>query len=160
MAASTEQLSKWVAYRDRADGGRELGLADSWTACRTAGCSRPTLPVFEMAYLEALLADMVRPIPSWAASTARCTPRVRATSRAGPTAHRGRRLEVVRAHHRRIPAPAASARSACCAAEMARRRGHMPIRQLMQKAAPAVQALKPVLMMSPLSVAQFLTPGA
>jgi very-short-patch-repair endonuclease len=35
----------------------------------------------------------------------------------------------------------------------------MPIRQLMQKAGPAVQALKPVLMMSPLSVAQFLTPG-
>ena len=35
----------------------------------------------------------------------------------------------------------------------------MPIRQLMQKAGPAVQTLKPVLMMSPLSVAQFLTPG-
>jgi superfamily I DNA and/or RNA helicase len=29
----------------------------------------------------------------------------------------------------------------------------------MQMAAPAIQALKPVLMMSPLSVAQFLTPG-
>src|SRR5258708_14619403 len=43
--------------------------------------------------------------------------------------------------------------------EMARRRGHMPIRSLMQMAAPAIQALKPVLMMSPLSVAQFLTPG-
>jgi very-short-patch-repair endonuclease len=35
----------------------------------------------------------------------------------------------------------------------------MPIRQLMLKAAPVVQALKPVMMMSPLSVAQFLSPG-
>jgi very-short-patch-repair endonuclease len=67
---------------------------------------------------------------------------------------------VVRAHHRRIPprdggfGPVGVLR-----AEMARRRGHMPIRQLMQKAGPAIQALKPVLMMSPLSVAQFLTPG-
>ena len=34
--------------------------------------------------------------------------------------------------------------------EMARRRGHMPIRQLMQRASTAIQALKPVLMMSPL----------
>ncbi|TGU86348.1 hypothetical protein EN794_053420, partial [Mesorhizobium sp. M00.F.Ca.ET.151.01.1.1] len=41
----------------------------------------------------------------------------------------------------------------------ARRRGHMPIRQLMLRAGPAVQALKPVFMMSPLSVAQFLSPG-
>ncbi|MEG8018729.1 AAA domain-containing protein [Sphingomonas sp. LR55] len=44
-------------------------------------------------------------------------------------------------------------------AEIARKRGHMPIRKLMEKAAPAVQALKPVFMMSPLSVAQFLAPG-
>src|SRR3546814_8258925 len=44
-------------------------------------------------------------------------------------------------------------------AEIARRRGHMPIRKLMERAAPAVQALKPVFMMSPLSVAQFLPPG-
>ncbi|WP_251265324.1 AAA domain-containing protein, partial [Enterobacter hormaechei] len=35
-----------------------------------------------------------------------------------------------------------------------------PIRQLMVSAAPAIQALKPVFMMSPLSVAQFLPPGA
>lgn len=35
----------------------------------------------------------------------------------------------------------------------------MPIRRLMEQAGPAVQALKPVFMMSPLSVAQFLAPG-
>lgn len=45
-------------------------------------------------------------------------------------------------------------------AEIARRRGHMPIRKLLEKAGPAIQQLKPVFMMSPLSVAQFLKPGA
>jgi very-short-patch-repair endonuclease len=44
-------------------------------------------------------------------------------------------------------------------AEMARKRGHLPIRVLLEKAGPAVQQLKPVFMMSPLSVAQFLKPG-
>lgn len=44
-------------------------------------------------------------------------------------------------------------------AEIARRRGHMPIRKLIELAGPAIQALKPVFMMSPLSVAQFLAPG-
>ncbi len=44
-------------------------------------------------------------------------------------------------------------------AEIARKRGHLPIRVLLEKAGPAIQQLKPVFMMSPLSVAQFLKPG-
>ena len=44
--------------------------------------------------------------------------------------------------------------------EMAKKRGHLPIRVLLEKAGPAIQQLKPVFMMSPLSVAQFLKPGA
>lgn len=43
--------------------------------------------------------------------------------------------------------------------EMAKKRGHLPIRVLLDKAGPAIQSLKPVFMMSPLSVAQFLKPG-
>ncbi|WP_090645995.1 DUF3320 domain-containing protein [Asticcacaulis taihuensis] len=44
-------------------------------------------------------------------------------------------------------------------AEMAKKRSHLPIRLLLEKAGPAIQQLKPVFMMSPLSVAQFLKPG-
>jgi hypothetical protein len=44
--------------------------------------------------------------------------------------------------------------------ELAKKRGHMPIRTLLARAANAVQAIKPVFMMSPLAVAEFLTPGA
>ena len=44
--------------------------------------------------------------------------------------------------------------------EIGRKRGHMPVRKLMQHAGGMVQKIKPVMLMSPLSVAQFLPPGA
>ena len=44
-------------------------------------------------------------------------------------------------------------------AEIEKKRGHRPIRKLMSDAGTAVQQLKPILLMSPLSVAQFLPPG-
>lgn len=44
--------------------------------------------------------------------------------------------------------------------EFAKKRNHLPIRQLIKRAGLAIQALKPVFMMSPLSVAQFLEPGS
>ncbi|ESQ73592.1 DUF3320 domain-containing protein [Asticcacaulis sp. AC402] len=45
-------------------------------------------------------------------------------------------------------------------AELAKKRSHLPIRILLERAGPVIQQLKPVFMMSPLSVAQFLKPGA
>ncbi|TJZ82896.1 DUF3320 domain-containing protein [Paracoccus hibiscisoli] len=44
--------------------------------------------------------------------------------------------------------------------EIARRRGHKPVRWLMAHAGPMVQRIKPVMLMSPISVAQFLPPDA
>lgn len=44
-------------------------------------------------------------------------------------------------------------------AEIGKRRRHLPIRKLMERAGLAIQRLKPVFLMSPLSVAQFLPPG-
>jgi len=43
--------------------------------------------------------------------------------------------------------------------EMNKRRNHYSVRRLMREAGRAVQALKPVFLMSPLSVAQFVPPG-
>ena len=44
-------------------------------------------------------------------------------------------------------------------AEIGKKRRHLPIRRLLERAATAVQKVKPVFLMSPLSVAQFLPPG-
>ncbi|MGC8477155.1 MAG: DUF3320 domain-containing protein, partial [Acetobacteraceae bacterium] len=43
--------------------------------------------------------------------------------------------------------------------EIAKKRSHMALRRLFEKAGTAVQRIKPVLLMSPISVAQFLPPG-
>jgi very-short-patch-repair endonuclease len=43
--------------------------------------------------------------------------------------------------------------------EFEKRSRHLPIRQLMERSGHAIQAIKPVFMMSPLSVATFLSPG-
>ena len=43
--------------------------------------------------------------------------------------------------------------------EMQKKRRHIPLRQLIAKCGHAIQAVKPVFMMSPLSVSQFLEPG-
>ena len=44
-------------------------------------------------------------------------------------------------------------------AEIGKKRRHLPIRRLFEHAATAIQKIKPVFLMSPLSVAQFLPPG-
>ena len=160
--ANTEQLSKWVTYRDRSAKARTAGLSqlvDRLIDGRVSAAEARSS--FEMAYYEALLSELAKNDPEIgrfdgdqhsqlvAEFATLDQQRIKASS-----------MEVVRAHHRKIPAreggigPVGVLR-----AEMARRRGHMPIRQLMQKSGLAVQALKPVMMMSPLSVAQFLTPG-
>lgn len=43
--------------------------------------------------------------------------------------------------------------------EIAKRRRHIPLRRLMNSAPSAIQRIKPVLLMSPISVAQYLQPG-
>ena len=44
--------------------------------------------------------------------------------------------------------------------EIRRKRGHMPIRKLFKAAGETLQRIKPVMLMSPISVAQFLPPGS
>lgn len=44
--------------------------------------------------------------------------------------------------------------------EIGKKRGHIALRKLFQNAGTAVQRIKPVLLMSPISVAQFIPPGA
>lgn len=157
-----EQLSKWVTYRERAERARAQGLAeivDRLVNGRlSADASAATL---EMAYYEAMLSELVRQDPEIGRFDGNLHHKqVKEFSELDLQSIKAASIEVVKVHHRKIPArdggagPVGVLRS-----EMARRRGHMPIRQLMQKAGLAVQALKPVMMMSPLSVAQFLTPG-
>ena len=67
--------------------------------------------------------------------------------------------QVSRAHIDRRPTGSTGAMG-ILADELRKQRNHMPVRKLMLKAGEAVQRIKPVFLMSPLSVAQYLQPMA
>lgn len=159
--AHGEQLSKWVSYRERADRARAVGLTPLVQRLQDGRLAPVSaIPSFQMAYYEALLADLVRQDPELGRFDGTLHgARTREFAKLDLERIAAARLQVVRAHHSGIPAQVGMGPVGILRAEIARRRNHMPIRQLVQRAGPAIQALKPVLMMSPLSVAQFLTPG-
>jgi hypothetical protein len=70
------------------------------------------------------------------------------------------RVRALRHHHARLPNLQAGGQLLLLRHEFAKKNRHLPVRQLMQQAGQAVQAIKPVFMMSPLSVASYLPPGA
>jgi very-short-patch-repair endonuclease len=62
-------------------------------------------------------------------------------------------------HWQELPNMEAGGQVRILRGEFNRKARHMPIRKLMQEAGMAIQAIKPVFMMSPLSIANFLAPG-
>ncbi|WGM40311.1 DUF3320 domain-containing protein [Caulobacter sp. NIBR1757] len=159
-----EALTSWVGYRARAREAISLGLGDL-----VARLHDGTLPPaaargdFEQAFFEAVLEQQIDADPELATFDGEIHGRrVREFVDLDRQRIRAAAGQVARMHHQRMPPVGGGAVGplGVLKSEMARRRGHMPIRQLMQKAAQPVQALKPVFMMSPLSVAQFLPPGA
>jgi very-short-patch-repair endonuclease len=68
------------------------------------------------------------------------------------------RLEVLACYSEKRPS-GVSGEMGIVRAEIGKKRRHLPVRQLMERAGSAVQSLKSIFLMSPLSVAQFLPPG-
>ena len=71
------------------------------------------------------------------------------------------KTKVVYEHRKGLPHNrASSGQLGVLRREFQKKRRHLPIRQLMDKAGNAIQAIKPIFMMSPLSVATFLPPDS
>ena len=70
------------------------------------------------------------------------------------------RIRAMQQHFAQLPNPQAGGQMRVLSREFAKKSRHLPLRRLMQDAGRAVQAIKPVMMMSPLSVATYLPPGA
>ena len=68
--------------------------------------------------------------------------------------------ELIRSRHLAQLPNGAAGEMGIILGEIARKRRHMPIRRLMDRAGGMVQRLKPVFLMSPISIAQFLPPKA
>ncbi len=159
--ASDEQLSKYAAYNGRAKDAATLGVSQVVDRLQDGRVqTSDVIPYFEMAFYEAILRHQHAQDADLARFDGEVHSRLVGEFAAlDKNRIRLSRLDVVKAHHRNIPAVSGLGPVGILRGEMARRRNHMPIRQLMQKASLAIQALKPVFMMSPLSIAQFLPPG-
>ncbi len=158
-----EDLSKWIAYKAKADRACASGLTSLVERLADGRLdARTVIPEFDMAYYDALLTQMSKQDPEIArfdgVAHARLVDQFR---QADLRRIKLAKMEVAAAHHAGMPQQNGGAGPVgVLKGEFSRKRGHMPIRQLMKKAGAAVQAIKPVFMMSPLSVAQFLEPGA
>ncbi|HEY4355853.1 MAG TPA: DUF3320 domain-containing protein [Acidobacteriaceae bacterium] len=161
MLEKREQLSHWTSYQERSKRAAAMGLGEFVRALETgviAGAN--LLRFFHSSCYEGILQDQLREFPELARFDGGLHERNIGNFRSMDLQHiKTSALTVARTHHRHIPPSGGIGPVGILRGEIARQRRHMPIRQLMSKAAPVVQALKPVIMMSPLSVAQFLSPG-
>jgi len=157
-----EALPQWVAYQARASEATDRGLrsvVDRLASGEVA--TAQAVGIFKLSYYEAVLAVMVRREPLLAQFDGeRQRLLVAQFAQLDEARMEFAKFQVQTTHHSKMPARAgATGPTAQLLGEMAKKRGHLPIRQLMSKCGPTIQALKPVFMMSPLSVAQFLPPG-
>ena len=120
------------------------------------------LEQFDLVYFETLMRAVYRDQPSLAEFSGKSHDRiVQEFRRLDRERIALARREVAMAHFESLPKGGSDiGEVGIIRGEIAKKRRHMAIRKLLSKAGRAVQAIKPVFMMSPLSVAQYLEPGA
>ncbi|WP_245197247.1 DUF3320 domain-containing protein [Labrys sp. LIt4] len=161
--ANLESITRWIAFTHRCRVAGEAGLGalvGGLLDGRIPGAS--LVATFERAYYEALREDLFARHPDLKRFDGELQNRAVEQFRA---LDKGRialaRESVALKHLRERPAAAGGIGPlGVLNGEFAKKRNHLPIRQLLDRAGPAIQQLKPVMMMSPLSISQFLKPGA
>ncbi|CAN7429582.1 DUF3320 domain-containing protein [Phyllobacterium sp. LjRoot231] len=158
-----EGVTKWASFYDRCRFASQLGLSSLVDGILDGRLDAETLvPTFEKSYYEALRTDFFSREPelkrfdgelhSRLVDTFRNLERARVSLARDQIATR-HTLEMPRSNGGIGPLGVLNG-------ELAKKRNHLPIRQLLDRAGAAIQQIKPIFMMSPLSVAQFLKPGS
>jgi very-short-patch-repair endonuclease len=158
-----EGLSRWNTYFVRARMGREFKLGQLIDRLESGAIEPKTVSdCFDRIYYGQLLREVTRNKPELAQFDGMLH-----SSHVAEFRHLDKeRLALAKyrtlvAHYERLPPhDSGVGATGLVKAEMERKRGHRPVRRLLKDAGSVIQAIKPVFMMSPLSVAQFLEPGA
>lgn len=157
-----DSISKWIAYRYRDRTAREVGLSEIAERLFDGRLAASDAVLqFNMAYYELIIRRMMKSHPSWAAFDGLSHERVLEDFR-----HLDQRRialarqQVAMRHYECIPRGSAEiGEVGIIRRELNKRRRHLAIRQLLRRAGNAVTRIKPVFMMSPLSIAQYVEPG-
>ncbi len=156
-----ESVQTWIAYRLRLRKLPSEGLSQLANQLHT-GKTKAIWAHHQLAvaYYESLIRECFRRSPNLAEFTGETHEAVRAKFRQLDTVRAElARKEVAFSHFQSIPKSDEFGEMAKVRNELQKRRRHWPIRRLLKEAGHALQAIKPVFMMSPTSIAQFLEPG-
>lgn len=157
-----ETLPAWISFRQQASRAREAGLNEICDQLYNGRITPATaLDLFDKARFEAVVATIIANHTVLQTFSGAAHDRKVAEFRGLDLARiEFARYEVALAHYEQVPrVSTTSGGLGVVQREMQKKRSHLPIRKLMEKAGAAVQSIKPVFMMSPLSVAQFLPPA-
>lgn len=157
-----EQLSKWIYTSAACRKAQEAGLGTIVEQLSTGQLAPPqALGVFRYAYEATLIRQAAADKPELATFDGdQHSQSLSSFRKLDQSTQSVARFETASAHSNALPRTATSVGAlGVLRSEMEKRRRHLPLRQLMKQAGSAIQAIKPVFMMSPLSVAQFLEPG-
>ena len=157
-----DKLSKWIAYHLRFQKVVVAGLNETAEQIHNGTLdSKSTVSQFERAYYEGILRRAYDESPELAEFDGDSHNHTR--KKFVELDHK--RIEIARAqvatkHHSQLPAKRKSKGMSVLRHEMKKRSRHKPVRRLIELAGDEIQAIKPVFMMSPMSIAQYLPPGA
>lgn len=158
---SPEQLSQWIAYSVRFAELQQFGLGEllrEFVEGRVTPDNAASL--FRQAYCEAVLRHVWQTRPGLTRFDGKSHDNlVEEFKRLDLERIALARAEVAAAHFAGMPHDADRGEMSILRNEISKKRRHMPIRKLLKQAGHAVQAIKPLFMMSPISIAQFLEPG-
>jgi len=161
--AEIESLSKWSNYHTQARRGGELALGPLVEQLKSGTLSADAaVACFERVYYEQMLRWFTHRNPELARFDGlRHEAKIDEFRRLDRDRLKLSKHRTMAAHFQGMPPCSAGVgATGIVRGEMERRRGHRSIRRLLKEAGSVVQAIKPVFMMSPLSVAQFIEPGA
>lgn len=162
-AGAIESITRWTAFAGRIGHAESSGLASLAAGVLDGRIGAPAIvPSFERAYYEAVRRDLFARMPELKSFDGELQDRTVARFRDLDLARiELAREDIAHRHWQAMPRGGSGIGPlGVVNGELAKRRNLLPIRQLVEKGGPAIQALKPIFMMSPMSVAQFLKPGA
>ena len=160
---SPERITRWIAFMERIRLARENGLGALVEGLLDGSLAGNSLvSTFDRSYFEAMRSIIFAAHPELKKFDGEVH---------GRTVDSFRKLDLQRMklardqiayeHASRLPRTAGGIGPlGVLNGEIAKKRNHLPIRQLLERAGPVIQQIKPIILMSPLSVAQFLKPGS
>ncbi len=160
-SANLDKLPSYVAYNRLLQAVLRRGL-NELAAMAHEGKAAPAIltPLLEQTWARTLIDRALRERPELREFDATTHDQViQRFRKADEATFAANRTKLAEQHWKSLPGAVAYGQIGVLRRECAKKTRHLPIRRLMEQAGAAVQAAKPVFLMSPLSVASYLPPG-